>query len=443
MMPAKYILPFCAAMMLSGCATLESLWPFSDDEEEAALEGDRIKVMAARQEISADDSLSSVNVTIPNATTPDSWPQSGGNAGHYIPNIAVTLASVRESAEAGAGESWQSVIIPGPVSSQDTIFAMDGAGVISAHSLANITDIIWRMEIEDEEDAGIFGGGLAYDNGTLFATTSRGLALALNAQTGELLWERRLQVPLRAAPRITGDIVFINSVGSQLFALDAATGGLVWKHEGIAEAASLLGKSVPAANNSVVIDAYNSGEIYGLSRSNGEVLWTDSLLLPMRTRAADAFTGISGDPVLVDRFVYSGSVSGMLAANDTRTGLRVWEQQIAPVDTPWVSGDFLYVITQNDRLAALYRPDGRIKWISDISREEYDEEEIVPTLQGPFMLNGQLIVIDPLGAISIFQPLDGSLIDRRDFPEGILAPPAFIDGVMYAITRDSTLLQIR
>ena len=134
------------------------------------------------------------------------------------------------------------------------------------------------------------------------------------------------------------------------------------------------------------------------------------------------------------------STNGMLAALDLRTGLRVWEQRIPSRLTPWVAGDFLFILGTDDRLAALSAAGGQVKWITPLEPEnEADEDEVPPGLHGPYLINGQLMVIDPAGYLLLIDPQNGKLIDRRDFISGVTVSPAFADGGMYVVDQDAVL----
>jgi alcohol dehydrogenase (cytochrome c) len=72
-------------------------------------------------------------------------------------------------------------------------------------------------------------------NGIMFLSNTGNTIQALNAKTGELLWENRVgPAPTRAyggmrSIGVYGDKVFFNSTDAKIYALDARTGKIVWK----------------------------------------------------------------------------------------------------------------------------------------------------------------------------------------------------------------------
>ncbi len=424
------------AGLLTACSTVDSLF---DSEPEKILEGERIAIMSSAGDVDASTTLDDVGVSLPTALAPEAWPQKGGNVQHHVDHVAMTSGN-SQSSNAGDGSDWSSSLIASPVVHGDAVFAMDASGVISAHARDDISSVLWRKDTLEDDDTLLIGGGLAAGDDQLYAAMANGKVASMDIKTGDVLWERELKTPVRSAPAVENGIVLVITVDSQLYALDGSTGGILWRHRGIQESASLLGTVIPAVANERVVVAYPSGEIYTIALRDGKVLWTDSLILPQRTIAMGTFTGVGGDPVIVDTMVYTVSHNGILAANDLTSGLRIWEQPISSNNTPWVSGDFMFVVTPGRKLVAVYRRDGRIKWVSDIPAGDDDAKE---KLTGPFVVNGQVIVFGSMGEQYAFSPEDGSLTSTQDTPDGYISAPAFAGGGMYYIDQGATLHLLR
>ena len=71
---------------------------------------------------------------------------------------------------------------------------------------------------------------------------------------------------------------------------------------------------------------------------------------------------------------------------DLRTGERAWTRDIGGVQTPWVAGDFLFLLTNSQELIAVSRRDGRIRWITPMPRWEDPEDREDPIVwSGPVL----------------------------------------------------------
>ncbi len=70
--------------------------------------------------------------------------------------------------------------------------------------------------------------------------------------------------------------LFAVTIDNQTYALNAASGEVLWSHRGINETAGLMSSASPAVTGDTVIVPYSSGEIYALSVTDGKEIWSDS-----------------------------------------------------------------------------------------------------------------------------------------------------------------------
>ena len=89
---------------------------------------------------------------------------------------------------------------------------------------------IWEHQVRGENSPNetLYGGGVSYDGGRLYVTNGAGDAAALDAATGNQIWMVKPGGPLRGAPTIGNDNVYVLSQDSQLYALNAANGETRW-----------------------------------------------------------------------------------------------------------------------------------------------------------------------------------------------------------------------
>jgi len=74
-------------------------------------------------------------------------------------------------------------------------------------------------------------GSLAFGAGLVFLSTSDGTASAVDAATGKIVWEKRLDKPARASPIVVGDCVYLLGMDGVLRVFRAArTFSMVGQH---------------------------------------------------------------------------------------------------------------------------------------------------------------------------------------------------------------------
>ena len=129
---------------------------------------------------------------------------------------------------------------------------------------------------------------------------------------------------------------------------------------------------------------------------------------------------------------------------DLRTGERVWTRNIAGVQTPWVAGDFIYVLTLDAEVAAVSRRDGRVRWVRQLRRYK-DQEDREGRLEwsGPVLAGDRLIAVSNLGHVIAISPYDGEVLGYIKIPAGTYVPPVVADRSLYLLTKGSELLVYR
>ena len=93
------------------------------------------------------------------------------------------------------------------------------------------------------------------------------------------------------------------------------------------------------------------------------LLWADSLASSGPVTPLEELGDILAEPVHDGEAIYVVSQSGLLRAYDPLTGILLWDQPISSVQTPWVAGDSLFVLTSNSHIVALRKADGAVRWI--------------------------------------------------------------------------------
>ncbi len=433
---------FCllsTTMLLSACEDLPEWMGGGDDKP--PIQGTRVAVMADVGRAKPDEALAGMAVTVPEAQNNTSWQQQGGSATGANGNFAVSGFTHHDTARVGDGNAWKQYGNISPVVAAGKIFAMDAHGYISAHDASRIDSVSWTSKtLVEADEPDVMGGGLAVDGGQLFVASGYGKVAAFDAATGEELWKTTIGVPLRNAPKVSAGKVFVLSVDNQLFALDAAQGKQLWNHSGINENVGFVTSVAPSVKDNVVLAPYSSGEIHALDAATGQELWSDTLILSRHTTATGGFSGIGGAPVIADDTVYAGDSGGFFAALSLSNGRRVWEQDISTLNSAWVAGDFVYLLSDTNELVCLLKADGRVKWARQLPRFENETKRKNPYVwHGPVLAGGQLLMAGQHGEMLVISPKDGTVASKVEIPDMITDAPVVAGGKLYFITQDARL----
>ena len=402
--------------------------------------GTRTDVLSSDAGLKADPAVASETVEVPEQTNLEQWRSL--NDAMLNPHVGLTGVTREQSAPVGKRNVFSRDVVSAPVVAGGLVFAMDAAGAVSAHDEHDISEVKWvdhSGRLKHELDA--LGGGIAYLDGVVYATTGFGNLRALDAVTGKEKWNINVGAPVRGAPAVGNGTVVVLSADNQTLAYDAASGAPKWEHRGIRETAGYFSTTSPVISDDVVVAVYSSGEVFALRLDSGSVLWSDTLASSSRTKAAAVFSGIDADPIVQEGVVVVTNAGGEMQASALLNGRPLWQQHIGAHSTPWSAGNMLYVLSDSHDVAAVMKRDGAIRWATSMAIADPHEpgKDITPPLYGPILSANAILVLDGEGNLTSFKPTDGTKIGTYELTSGIVTNPVIANGALYVITKDAVL----
>lgn len=440
-----------AAALVSGCGILGSR-----EKPKTPTIGERIPVLGGEAGIEVDPALADVQISLPVAAPNAEWTQPGGNAAKSMGHLALPAQLNRAwSAKIGRGSESRARLASAPVIGGGRVYTIDTLATVKAFD-ANTGAEIWSIGVgaPGDRQGGIswwngestgafgilFGGGVSYENGRVYATSGIGDVAAYDAATGAEIWRVRPAGPLRGAPTVANENLYVTTQDSQLLALNPADGAIRWQATGTLETAGVFGTAAPAAAAGTVVAGFSSGELTAYRYENGRVLWQDALSRTSISTAVSTLSDIDAEPVIDNGRVYSIGQGGRMVALELNTGQRVWEINVAGIATPWVIGEWIFVVTDQAQLLAIARSTGRVKWMTQLPRWRDEKDKKGPlNYVGPILAGGRLILANNRGSITYVNPTDGAVLGTQDTKSGIALSPVVANNTLYILHNDGTL----
>ena len=427
---------------LVGCDTIDDWFT----KPKPPLPGKRISVMVGHRAIKPDARLKDKEILLPPPTPNAEWPQAGGYANHAMQHVQAgdSLKPVwKQNIGDGSGDDVR--LIASPVVANGNIYTIDADSEVRAYSIKS-GQRIWSHDVTPKkEDDGHMPGGIAYENGRIFVATGFAEVIALNAGNGKTLWRRNLGGPMRAAPTVRGGRVFVITLDNKLHALSAKSGKVLWSFTAISEVSSLLGSASPAVDSGIVVAPFSSGELVALRVNNGQLVWSDTLSKVRRTSGSiSTLSHIRGRPVIDRGRVFAVSHGGIIGSFDLRSGRRMWDRPIGSHESPWVVGDYIFMLTNDSELIAISRDNGRVYWVLALPRHENNDIK-KPTIiwTGPLLVSDRLIVAGSHGRAVAASPYSGKILGIEKMPDGVTVSPIVADRTIYFLTDDADLIAYR
>ncbi len=266
-------------MALGGCGLFDDWF----GTHKTPLPGKREAISTERGTLKVDEGAPKVE--LPTAVSNAAWPQAGGNPAHFMGHLAAgQRLGEAWSANIGAGGGYRRKIMAQPVVAEGIVYVMDSDAVVSAFDVAGGRRV-WRFDTRrDEDDSSNVGGGLAIDQGTLYAVNGLAELVALDAAKGTVRWRSNFGAPTRSAPTVVEGRLFVTTIQDRMLALATDDGRQLWSHQATNPTTSLLGRPAPAYTDGLVVGGFGSGELATLHAESGTPVWTDTLTTSVGSR---------------------------------------------------------------------------------------------------------------------------------------------------------------
>ncbi len=435
----RFVIGLALLASLGGCG----IFGGSGDKKKTALIGERMPVLNYETGAEVDPALADTPVIVPAGVINSEWTQPGGNASKSMGSLALGQELTPAWSARIAGSNTKARLAASPVVAGDHVYVIDTDAVVHAFNAAD-GKALWSAATsagdEKKSKGSLFGGGVSFENGRLYATNGVGDVVAMDATNGAVLWKKRPGGPLRGSPTVANDNLYVVSQDNQLFALKASDGTTVWNEAGTLELAGVFGVAAPAAAQGTVVAGFSSGELNAYRYENGRGVWQDALSRTSISTAVGSLSDIDADPVIDQGRVFAVGQGGRMVALELTTGQRLWELNVAGISTPWVVGDWLFVVTDEAKLLCIARATGKVRWLTQLQRYRDDKpKKGTVSWTGPVLAGDRLILASSDGALANVSPADGKLLSTGKAGAPVFLSPVVANQTLFLLDNEGHL----
>lgn len=185
---------------------------------------------------------------------------------------------------------------------------------------------------------------------------------------------------------------------------------------------------------------YSSGELIAYRYENGRNLWSDALARTSISTSVSSISDIDADPIIDRGRVFALGEGGRMASYELVTGQRIWELNIAGISTPVISGEWLFVLTDDARMLAIARTSGKVRWITTLQRyRDAKDRKGEIHWYGPVLAGNRLITVSSKGEVYSVSPGEGSATMVTDLNTDFSLPPIVANNMLYLLADNGTI----
>ncbi len=312
---------------------------------------------------------------------------------------------------------------PNPVIVEGIVYYPSNSGTDSLYALDALTgEVLWKYRVGSTDDAVTVKDGLLW-----IASDS---LWCLDALTGQRIWASAEGDVAASTPVVSDGWVYGGLGWSEpvVCRLDAMTGELDWRI-GLPDGYTV---SCMTRWGDLLLVPTSDGPLYALDAATGGIVWEND----------DALEGYwDSSPVVVDGLIYIGDMDGYLRAIEPETGTTVWqtpvslEPGVGVTSTPSCGDGILFAGGEDGPVGAFSADTGDAQWTADF-----------PIHGSSCMADGLVFFCEYFS-----EPANGARVVALDMATGgiswlhqfdadhLQSTPAVTDGVMYVAATDGLL----
>ena len=331
-----------------------------------------------------------------------------------------------------------------PAVAYGKVFSASREGDVIAFDQAS-GDELWDVDLSDINNERSFfesrksaqlAGGMTTGMNKVFIGNENGNIYALDAETGELVWQNTIKGEIINAPAMDSGILVVNSASGVLQAFNATTGEDLWKIEQDVPALTLRGMSSPVIASGGVLIGQANGDVSVYLLDKGQKGWSTTIGEASGSTELQRVIDVDTSPVVFGDKVYSVSSRGNLAAIELRTGNILWKRQYSSYRQISIDGNSIFFTTDRGHVFSVNRNDGLEQW-SNLTMSNRG-------VTGPVIYDDYIVVGDFEGYLHWLSQETGEVVARHYVDgSGIHSTPTVVDGVLYSQARDGELEAIQ
>lgn len=353
----------------------------------------------------------------------------------------------RSSVGAGLGRRFNRL---SPALQRDRIYVADAYGLVEARD-AETGERLWQTRIglpegallgafaiwERDNDRGSFvTGGVHADDFAVFVGTTRGEFVALRADDGGELWRVTLSSEVLAPAASDRDRIFVITGDGRLRALSRSDGRRVWSYDTQVPVLSMRGTSAPVFSDPLLFQGFANGRLAALRADTGEVIWESAVGVPTGRSELERMADLDGTPLVTPSGAFAASFQGAVKSLRLQDGFVQWERPMSTVNPLAEGYGQVYVVDERGVIHALDQTTGSVVWQQDGLQRR--------GVSGAATIGAYVVVGDAQGYLHVFAQTDGrpvarTRIDRR----GIRVAPTSDRERLYVLGNSGRLEALR
>ncbi|MEA3291202.1 MAG: PQQ-binding-like beta-propeller repeat protein, partial [Pseudomonadota bacterium] len=248
---------------------------------------------------------------------------------------------------------------------------------------------------------------------------------ALDAESGEPLWEKDLDLEVSAPPVIASGIVAVRTSDGSVIGLDEISGDEVWRYQRSVPGLTLRGDAPMVVVANGLLTGFANGKLVASDLESGRVFWEKVVSLARGRNEIERLNDVDAPPLVAERDIYVSTYRGGVLAMGAEDARDIWQAPVSTRRAMDADRRQLYITNELGSVIALDRESGEPVWQQDALQGH--------GVSGPVLFDIYLAVGTLDGVVYLLDPDDGSLAGKSPAVGGsVIAMRANSDRLLVA-----------
>ena len=310
-----------------------------------------------------------------------------------------------------------------PIIDKSSLIIMDKNGQIKKYKNKNI---IWSNSYggSKHKKKTFLNGGLCYDQDIIFASYGSNIIRAINANTGDLIWETKLNDITRSFPLAVKDKIIVQAVNNSLYAINKKNGNVIWHHFRDDHDVKILYVTSPVVYKDLLILQHKYGISIIDSSSGVEKIFQEYKYYPQHD---NKINGIFQTEI-IDNFLIFYDLNGYLNKYDLNKNTFLWQKHYKINRPIIVTNKNIFALDEKDKLMKINFLDGETIWSKDL-KELIGNKYTKSYWNYPISFDNKIYLLKKTGHLLIIDEKNGEKLSfAKKSWQNVYLPPIASSG---------------
>lgn len=327
---------------------------------------------------------------------------------------------------ANVGSTGNYVFSPANVGTD--IYAASSDGTVLKLNAAS-GQVVWKIRAESGLTAGVAANAAA-----VAVAGEKGMVFVYNAQ-GALRWKAQASSEILTAPVIADGMLLVHSIDNRIAAYDVETGARKWMVERALPILTLRIVSGIAVKDQQAFVASPGGKLLALALQNGGLRWEASSAEAKGSTELERIVDMSGAPVVVGSHVCAVTYQGRVGCFDVTSGAMRWAKNISSEVGIAADERFVFAADNQGGVFAYAINGGSSVW--------HNDQLAFRQLSTPTSFGRAVVIGDRFGFVHFLSREDGAFVARvATDGSKIVSAPLIVGNNLVVQTKSGAIVAI-